>query len=291
MSPTMESKVTVPSIRARKGRERITALTAYDYPTGWLVDAAGIDLILVGDSLGNTILGYPNTIFVGMEEMLAAVQAVRRGVQRALLVGDMPFGSYHGDPDRAVDNAVAFLKAGAEAVKLEGGRKRIGLVRRLVENEIPVLGHIGLTPQSLHAMGGYRVQGKTTEGARQLLDDAQALENAGVFGIVLEGIPSELSAHITQGISIPTIGIGAGVECDGQILVLSDVLGLTMPVPRSESNGEVQPHKPRFVRQYLDLRTLIAEALQHYVEDIKNGNFPSEKESYRLSSAVTLPRL
>jgi len=286
----MENKVTVPAIRARKGREPITALTAYDYPTGWLVDAAGIDLILVGDSLGNTILGYQNTIFVEMEEMLAAVRAVRRGVRRALLVGDMPFGSYHGDSGRAVENAVAFLKAGAESVKLEGGKKRAPLVRRLVENEIPVLGHIGLTPQSLHAMGGYRVQGKNAEEARNLLEDARALEDAGAFGIVLEGVPTELSAHISRQVSIPTIGIGAGIECDGQILVLSDVLGLTLPAPRPES-GDTQPHKPRFVRQYLDLRTLIAGALQSYVEDIRSRNFPSEKESYRLSSAVSLPRI
>ena len=234
----MEAKITVPMIRARKGLGRIVALTAYDYPTGFLVDAAGVDVILVGDSLGNTVLGYESTIPVSMEEMLSAVRAVRRGVRRALLVGDMPFGSYHGDPHRSVERAVEFLKAGAEAVKVEGGRKRASLVRRLVENEVPVLGHIGLTPQSVHAMGGYKVQGKTALEAEHLLEDARALESAGAFGIVLEGMPAEVAAEITREVSVPTIGIGAGPACDGQILVLTDVLGLTLPVPRPPAEAD-----------------------------------------------------
>lgn len=276
----MDGKVTVPGIRGRKGGRKIAALTAYDYPTGFLVDAAGLDLILVGDSLSNTVLGYENTIPVGMEEMIPAMRAVRRGVRRALLVADMPFGSYHGDPLRAVENAVAFIKAGAEAVKIEGGRKRVALVRRFTENEIPVLGHIGLTPQSVHALGGYKVQGKTAVEAEALLDDAQALEGAGAFAVVLEGIPAEVAARITAQVSIPTIGIGAGPDCDGQILVLTDVLGLTLPTPEAAEKPEARSRKPRFVRQYLDLRSLIAGALARYGEDVRSGSFPTDQESY-----------
>ncbi len=290
----MDSKVTVPWIRARKGIEKVAAITAYDYPTACLVDGAGIDLVLVGDSLANTVLGYESTIPVGLDEMLAAVRAVRRGVRRALLVGDMPFGSYHADAGRAVEAAVAFVKAGAEAVKLEGGRKRASLVRRFVDSEIPVLGHIGLTPQSVHAMGGYRVQGKTAREAERLVDDAKALEDAGAFGIVLEGIPSEVGAMITHEVSVPTIGIGAGAGCDGQILVLTDVLGLTMPAPSERAaaagGAEVRPPKPRFARQYLDLRSIIGGALARYRDDVRSGAFPSEKESYRLSDAAGVRR-
>src|SRR6185295_16985436 len=204
-------------------------------------------------------------------------RAVRRAVRHALLVADMPFGSYHGDALRAVDNAVAFIKAGTEAVKIEGGRKRAALVRRLTESEIPVLGHIGLTPQSVHAMGGYKVQGKTPVEAEGLLDDAQALENAGAFAVVLEGIPAEVAARITSQVSIPTIGIGAGPECDGQILVLTDVLGLTLPTPEEAAKDEARSMKPRFVRQYLDLRSLISGALARYGEDVRSGGFPSER--------------
>jgi 3-methyl-2-oxobutanoate hydroxymethyltransferase len=290
----MDAKVTVPAIRARKGIEKIAALTAYDYPTGWLVDAAGVDLVLVGDSLGNTVLGYESTIPVTLEEMLAATRAVRRAVRRALLVGDMPFGSYHGRPEKAVEAAVAFLKAGAEAVKLEGGKKRADLIRRIVDSEVPVLGHIGLTPQSVHAMGGYRVQGKTAGEAEALIEDAGALEAAGAFAIVLEGMPTEVATTVTRAVSIPTIGIGAGAACDGQILVLTDVLGLTLPVPppAQDDRGEAgRPGlHPRFVRQYLDLRSLISGALARYCDEVRSGSFPSDKESYRLSGAVALPK-
>jgi len=282
------SKVTVPSIKAHKGGERIAAVTAYDYPTAVLVDASGIDLVLVGDSIGNTILGYESTIPVELEEMLAATRAVRRGIRRALLVGDMPFGSYHCDSAQAVSAAVKFLKAGAEAVKVEGGKRRVGLVRKLVENEIPVMGHIGLTPQSLHAMGGYRVQGRSSDDADALVSDALSLEGAGVFSIVLEAIPADLGALITAQVGIPTIGIGAGGECDGQILVLADLLGLTVPPPsRLARTGETAPQadsmappKPRFVREYLDLRGSILGALSRYADDVRRGRFPSEKESY-----------
>jgi len=286
----METKVTVPAIRARKGGEKITALTAYDYPTGSLVDGAGIDVVLVGDSLANTVLGYESTIPVLLEEMLAATRAVRRGVRRALLVGDMPFGSYHGDPARAVEAAVAFLKTGAEAVKVEGGQKRSALVRRLIENEIPVMGHIGLTPQSVHAMGGYRVQGKTDDEADRLLEDAAALERAGIFALVVEGVPAEVAARITAQTAVPTIGIGAGPHCDGQILVLTDVLGLTIPPPGSPVRGSDgaaggEYRKPRFVRQYLDLRALISGALVRYADDVRKGNFPEENETYHATAA------
>jgi len=272
----MEAKVTVPAIRARKGGGKIAALTAYDYPTGWLVDRAGIEVILVGDSLASAVLGYPSTLPVTLGEMLSAVRAVRRGVRRALLVGDMPFGSYHGDPSRAVESAVAFLKAGAEAVKIEGGRKRAPLVRRFVENEIPVMGHIGLTPQSVHAMGGYRVQGKSQAEAEELVADAEAIESAGAFALVVEGVPAEVAGRITQTVSIPTIGIGAGPQCDGQILVLTDVLGLTVPAPP----GDGHPFLPRFVRRYLDLRTAIADAIGRFADDVRRGRFPADEESY-----------
>ena len=276
-------KLTVPALRARKGGEHLACVTAYDYPTGWLADAAGMDVILVGDSLGSTVLGYESTLPVTLEEMLGAVRAVRRGVRRALLVADMPFGSYHGDPGRAVEAAVGFLKAGAEAVKIEGGAKRAGLVRRLVDSEVPVMGHIGLTPQSVHALGGYRVQGKTEEEARSLLRDAGALEEAGVFSLVVEGVPADVGAAITESISIPTIGIGAGPACDGQILVLTDLLGLTVPPPSAAllaSPEGARTHRPRFVRQYLDLRALILEALARYRDDVRQGDFPSGRESY-----------
>jgi 3-methyl-2-oxobutanoate hydroxymethyltransferase len=221
-------KVTVPGLRARKlAGERISALTAYDYPSGLLADEAGMDVILVGDSLANTALGYENTLPVTLDEMLAALKAVKRAVRRGLLVGDMPFGTYHAGDAPAIEAGIAFLKSGAEAVKLEGGARRAELARRLVENEIPVMGHIGLTPQSVHAMGGYKVQGKSPEAAKELLEDALRLEAAGAFAVVIEGVPSEVAAEITASLEIPTIGIGAGPACDGQILVFADLLGIT----------------------------------------------------------------
>ncbi len=262
-------KVTIPGLRARKlAGEKISALTAYDHPSGLLADEAGIDVILVGDSLANTILGYENTLPVTLDEMLMSLRAVRRAVKRAVLVADMPFGTYHAGEEKAVEAAIEFLKSGAEAVKLEGGERRVDLVRRLVENEIPVMGHIGLTPQSIHAMGGYKVQGKSPADARKLLDDALALEQAGAFSLVIEGVPAALAAEITARIEIPTIGIGAGVDCDGQILVFADLLGLT------------QGKKPKFVRQYLDLHKLALEAIQSYRRDVVSGDFPSGAESY-----------
>jgi len=266
---TDSTRVTVPWIQARKARgELFTAVTAWDFPTARIVDNAGIDLVLVGDSLANTALGYESTLPVSLEEMLVAVRAVRRGVRRALLVADMPFGSYQTSDERALEAAVAFVKAGAEAVKLEGGRVRAPLVKRLVENGIPVLAHIGLTPQSVHVLGGYRVQGRSSAAADTLIEDARALAAAGAFGVVLEGVPASLAARITASIAVPTIGIGAGPDCDAQILVLADLLGL--------HPGPV----PRFVRRYADLYGTAVDAVRRYREDVVSRDFPSPAESY-----------
>jgi len=270
-------KVTAPAIRARKGGQPIVALTAYDYPTARLVDEAGLDIILVGDSLAQTALGYETTLPVTVEEMLAATRAVKRGARRALVVADLPFGSYHGRADRAVKTAIRFVKdAGAEAVKIEGGAARADVIKAIAGSEVPIMGHIGLTPQSYLRMGGYRVQGKSMDGARDLIEDALAVERAGAFAIVLEGIPAEISRIITERVSIPTIGIGAGVHCDGQILVFTDLVGLTFG------------HKAKFVREYADLKTVIAGALARYSEDVTSGRFPSDRESYRLPEGVEI---
>ncbi len=264
-----KDKVTTTGLKTRKlAGEKITALTAFDCLGASILEEAGVDLILVGDSLANTSLGYETTLPVSMEEMLSAVRAVKRGSSRAMLVADMPFGSYQASIEDALANAVAFLKAGAEAVKLEGGASRAPLAARLAANGIPVMGHIGLTPQSVHAMGGYKIQGKAAEDARRLLDDALALEEANVFSIVLEGIPAALAARITGALEVPTIGIGAGSDCDGQILVFSDLLGLSV--------GK----KPKFVRQYAQLRSIALEAIESYCRDVREGDFPSASETY-----------
>ena len=266
-------KVTVPTFRASKERgERLVCLTAYDYPTARIVDEAGVDLILVGDSLGNVVLGYDSTVPVTIDEMVMHTRAARRGVERALLAADMPYGSYHTGADDAVRGALRLIKeGGAEAVKLEGGRLRASLVKRLVEEEVPVMGHIGLTPQSLHKLGGYRLQGKTADAARALVEDARALEEAGAFAVVLEVVPREIAEVITESISVPTIGIGAGGGCDAQILVVHDLLGLSFSRTR-----------PRFVRQYANLREAITDAISRYAEDVRSGVYPSENESYPL---------
>jgi 3-methyl-2-oxobutanoate hydroxymethyltransferase len=266
-------KVTVPAVRASKERgERLVCLTAYDYPTARIVDEAGTDIILVGDSVGNVVLGYDSTVPVTLEEMLHHTRAVRRGVERALLVADMPYGTYHTGADDAVRAALRLVKeGGAEAVKLEGGRGRLEVVRRLVAEEIPVMGHVGLTPQSLNKLGSYRLQAKTAEAARALVEDALALEEAGAFALVLEVVPREIAREVTAALRVPTIGIGAGPDCDAQILVLHDVLGLSF-----------SPTRPRFVRQYADLRQTINETLSRYAEDVRAGSFPSASESYPL---------
>lgn len=266
-------KVTVPSLRSSKERgERLVCLTAYDYPTARIVDEAGTDIVLVGDSLGNVVLGYDSTVPVTLEEMLAHTRSVRRGVQRALLVADMPYGSYHTGESEAVRAALRLVKeGGAEAVKLEGGRNRLEVVRRLVNEEIPVMGHIGLTPQSLNKLGSYRLQAKTADAARSLVEDALALEEAGAFSLVLEVVPAEVARLVTESVKIPTIGIGAGPDCDAQILVLHDMLGLSF-----------SPTRPRFVRQYVNLRETITEAIGRYADDVRSGDFPAPGESYPL---------
>jgi 3-methyl-2-oxobutanoate hydroxymethyltransferase len=263
-------KVTMPALGEMKRQGKpISALTAYDYATSRLVDECGIDLILVGDSLAQVVLGHDNTLAVTVDEMLHHTRAVRRAVRRALVVADMPFGSYHGTIGEGVANAVRFVKeAGAEAVKIEG--PRIELVRALTDSEIPVVGHLGLTPQSVHRMGGYRVQGKTAEAAERLRADSHALAEAGAALLVLEGVPREVAAQITAELAIPTIGIGAGPDCDGQILVFHDLLGLTFAPPA------------KFVRRYADAAELIRGAVEHYREDVEHRAFPSDEESYHL---------
>jgi len=272
LKPERPEKVNAPSLKTSKQRgERLVCLTAYDFPTARIVDEAGIDIILVGDSLGNVVLGYGNTVPVTLEEILIHLKAVRRAVQRALLVADMPYGSFHTGADDAVRNALRLVKeGGAEAIKLEGGHKRVQLVKRLVDEEIAVMGHIGLTPQSINKLGAYRVQGKTAATARELLDDARALEDAGAFAIVLEVVPREIASLITESISIPTIGIGAGAGCDIQVLVLHDMLGLSF--------GKLA----RFVRPYANLHEVMTEAVTRYADDVRNGTYPSEAESYAL---------
>jgi 3-methyl-2-oxobutanoate hydroxymethyltransferase len=266
-------KVTVPAVRASKERgEKLVCLTAYDYPTARIVEEAGTDLILVGDSLGNVVLGYDSTVPVTLEEMLHHTRAVRRGVERALLVADMPYGTYHTGPDDAVRAALRLVKeGGAEAVKLEGGRGRVETVRRLVNEEIPVMGHVGLTPQSLNKLGSYRLQAKTADAARALIEDALMLEEAGAFAVVLEVVPREIARAVTEALHVPTIGIGAGPDCDAQILVTHDLLGLSF-----------SKTSPRFVRRYADLRAAMGEAIQAYAEDVRAGSFPSDEESYPL---------
>ena len=272
LKPERPEKVSAPSLRSSKQRgERLVCLTAYDYPTARIVDEAGIDIILVGDSLGNVVLGYGNTVPVTLEEILIHLKAVRRAVQRALLVADMPYGTFHTGDDDAVRNALRLVKeGGAEAIKLEGGHKRVHLVKRLVDEEISVMGHIGLTPQSINQLGAYRVQGKTASAAQQLIDDAKAMEDAGAFAVVLEVVPREIAKMITESISIPTIGIGAGVHCDIQVLVLHDMLGLSFS------------KQARFVRPYANLREVMTDAVTRYADDVRNGTYPSEAESYAL---------
>jgi 3-methyl-2-oxobutanoate hydroxymethyltransferase len=271
-------KVTVPDILSRKAhslagdfetKQKITCLTAYDYSTALLLDQAGVDILLVGDSVGMVVLGYDNTLPVTLDEMVHHTRAVRRGTQRALLVADMPYGSFHVSLDESVRNAVRLVKeGGAEAVKVEGGERRIELIARLVESEIPVMGHVGLTPQSIHALGGFHVQGKTADAVRQLERDARAVEAAGAFAVVLESVPRDIAARITEKLHIPTIGIGAGPECDGQVLVFHDLVGLT------------PGHKPKFARQYVDLGAEISRAVTGYCDDVRRGDFPSDAESF-----------
>jgi 3-methyl-2-oxobutanoate hydroxymethyltransferase len=273
LQPDKPEKVYLPAIRAAKeSGEKLVCLTAYDYPTARIVDEAGVDIILVGDSMGNVIHGYGNTIPVTLDEICSALIAVKRATERAMVVADLPYGTYHVNADETVRNALRLMKyGGAEAIKLEGGRNRVDLVKRLVDEEIPVVAHIGLTPQSVYKMGGYRVQGRTADSANKLIEDAKLLEEAGAFAIVLELVPREVAAIITKELEISTIGIGAGAECDIQVLVLHDLVGMTFG------------RQPRFVRQYSSVRDVMTEAIQNWTKDVKNGNYPSEKESYGLT--------
>jgi 3-methyl-2-oxobutanoate hydroxymethyltransferase len=258
-------------LEKKRARLPIVALTAYDYPTARLVDEAGVDLVLVGDSLAMVVLGYDNTLPVTVEEMLHHTKAVARGLRRAFFVADMPYGSYQVSEEEGVRNALRFMReGGAQAVKVEGGQPRASLVRRLTECEIPVVGHIGLTPQSVHSMGGYKVQGRTWEAYDRLCRDAEALENAGAVAIVLEGIPRELAARITGQVGIPTIGIGAGPDCDGQILVFHDLFNLTFAA------------HAKFARQYGDAAAFFGSALASFREDVAERRFPNDAESYHL---------
>lgn len=277
-------KKTVPEITGRKQLARvpdkappqkIAMITAYDYPTALLADRAGMDLILVGDSLAMVVLGYDSTVPVTMEEMLHHAKAVRRGAKEAVLVGDMPFGSYQEGPQQAIHNAVRFLKeAGMDAVKLEGGTNQAEVAHALVQNGIPVMGHIGLLPQLVSATGGFKVQGRDSKSAQKLIEDAKALEEAGCFSIVMEAIPDRLAGLITRSIKIPTIGIGAGPECDGQVLVMHDLIGL------------FDRFTPRFVKKYADAASIIEEALTQYRHDVQTGEFPGPEHSFTIKDEV-----
>ena len=263
--------VTVPSIRTRKRRDGATPIvmvTAYDEPGARIVSDAGADIILVGDSVANTVLGYEDTLHVDIDVMAHHTAAVARARPRSLVLGDMPWMSYHLSPEDAVRNAATLVRAGAQAVKLEGGRARLPVIEAIVRAEIPVMGHLGLTPQSVLAMGGFRVQGKSADAATALLDAAKALSAAGCFAFVIEGVPDVVGAAVTEAVDVPTIGIGAGPACDGQVLVFHDLLGLGSRTP------------PKFVRQYADVGRIATEAVAAFAEDVRSGRFPSDAESY-----------
>jgi 3-methyl-2-oxobutanoate hydroxymethyltransferase len=268
-------RVTAPTVRALKGERPLVMITAYDVPSARAGDEAGADLLLVGDSVGMVVLGQESTLTVTLEEILHHTRAVSRARPRAMVVADMPYLTYHLDPREAARNAGRLVQeGGAAAVKVEGGRKRLEAIRAILDAEVPVMGHLGLTPQSLHALGGYKVQGKDLEKAEELISDARFLDQAGVFCMVLEGVPAALASLITREVSVPTIGIGAGAECDGQVLVFHDLLGL-YPGPQ-----------PKFVRRYADLHTEAVRALTRFVSDVRTGSFPSKEESYRLPASV-----
>ena len=266
----MAEKVTVPEIRRMKqGSEKITALTAYDYSFARILDEAGVDILLVGDSLGSVIQGQENTLPVTLDEMIYHTRAVVRGRKRALVVSDMPFLSFQVSLEEAKRNAGKFLQeGGAEAVKIEGGVRMLETVEAIVQIGIPVMGHVGLTPQSIHQFGGYKVQGKEKEQREAILQDALAVEEAGAFSIVLEGVPMELAQEITRRLSIPTIGIGAGMHCDGQVLVVHDMLGL------------FDKYTPKFVKKYVDLKEVMAEAVKSFIAEVREGKFPDEEHSF-----------
>lgn len=275
MRDESREKQTAPKVRAAKGGPKLRMITAYDAPSARIADAAGADIILVGDSLANVVLGRETTLTVTMDDMVHHTRAVAGTKPAALVVGDMPWMSYHVSVEETVRNAGRMVaQGGAEAVKLEGGRKRLLMIEAVLDAEIPVMGHLGLTPQSVHAMGGYRVQGKQIEAARELIADARALDAAGVFSIVLEGVPDVLAELITKEVGAPTIGIGAGPKVDGQVLVFHDLLGL--------GEGRV----PKFVRQYADLGAIATDAVTRFFEDVQKGDFPSDDETYHMPEEV-----
>jgi 3-methyl-2-oxobutanoate hydroxymethyltransferase len=284
MNDTPSEKITIPALRARKTvGPKIVCLTGYDYPTARILDEAGVDLVLVGDSLGMVVLGYENTVPVTMDEMIHHTKAVTRAVRRALVVGDMPYFSFHLGPDETIRNASRFLKeAGASAVKIEGAsKKRLKLVEAMVEAEIPVMGHVGLTPQSIHSLGRFKVRGKLADEARRIIDAAAALEAAGAFAVVLESVPVEVASELTRSVGIPTIGIGAGPGCDGQVLVFHDVMGF--------QTG----YSPKFVRRYADVHGIMSAAIRAYAADVREGRFPDDATSYHMkpeAAAEFLPK-
>jgi 3-methyl-2-oxobutanoate hydroxymethyltransferase len=273
----MAASITAPAVRSRKvrtGAEPLVMVTAYDAPGARMADEAGVDLILVGDSLAMVVLGYDDTLQVTIDDMAHHVAAVARAKPHPLVVGDLPWLSYHVSAEDAVRNAAHLVRAGAQAVKLEGGRKRLPVIEAILDAEVPVMGHLGLTPQSVHAMGGFKVQGKERSAALALVDDAHALEEAGCFSIVLEGVPDEVARMVTDAVSVPTIGIGAGRHCDGQVLVFHDVLGLEDRII------------PKFVRRYADLKASAVEGLRAFATDVRSGQFPADDESYHLADDV-----
>ena len=273
----MSTNITAPSVRASKvrtGSDPLVMVTAYDAPGARMADEAGVDLILVGDSLAMVVLGYDDTLQVTIEDMAHHTAAVARAKPQALVVGDLPWMSYHVSVEDTVRNAAALIRAGAQAVKLEGGRKRLPMIEAIVDAEIPVMGHLGLTPQSVHAMGGFKVQGREQETALRLVADAKALAHAGCFAIVLEGVPDQVARMVTDAVDVPTIGIGAGPHCDGQVLVFHDVLGIEDRI------------LPKFVRRYASLKDEGVSALEAYAADVRSGRFPSDQESYHLRGEV-----
>lgn len=262
-------RITTETIRSMKGKEKISMLTSYDYTMAQMVDAGGIDVILVGDSASNVMAGHETTLPITLDQMIYHAQSVVRGAQRCLVVVDLPFGTYQSDPQRALDSAVRIMKeSGAHAIKLEGGREIQKSIQKIVNAGIPVMGHLGLTPQSIYQFGTYKVRAKEDAEAEKLLDDAKLLQELGAFSLVMEKIPADLAQKVTESISIPTIGIGAGAHCDGQVLVVHDMLGMTFEF------------KPKFLRQYLNLNEEITKAVQHYVADVKSVDFPNETEQY-----------
>lgn len=280
MTAPAKKRVTAPAVRAMKGNQRIGMITAYDYPSGKIADAAGADIILVGDSLAMVVLGYPDTLSVTVDDMIHHTRAVARAATTSLVVGDMPWLAYHVSIEESVRNAGKFIRAGAQAVKVEGGKaSRIKTIEAIIDAEIPVMGHIGLTPQSLNALGGFKLQGKNVDDAHRLIDEAVALEHAGCFSLVLECVPTELAQLITEKVAIPTIGIGAGPHCDGQVLVYHDLLGL------------YDGHKAKFVRQYADIGAQIKSAIEKYLSDVREGSFPNDSESFHMGTAEDVKRL